>query len=717
MLLANLILVANEALIPKWVLARMQRSSFPNWFGTIVGEISTRRNLRGDHVRLPHPMPARACAIIVLCLAAAGLLALPLWAQSEEAGVVRGWSYQVNGVPHDWSHHHLVFSNPGTEGEALANGTYDGWLKIVNEPRYIMQQLQRRAPAQAPAAEDVARIYAAAEFDFTLRSSIRILPPSPPELRPDPALHRDWSSAIYAAAVMPNTYPAKYTFNPIGAATCATDYVVYPTGASGSGTAATIVAYSNLYTTTCTAPVPSVYWAYNTGTGDTVTTSPVLSGDGTKVAFIQSTASTMSLVVLKWKASTGTLAAPSTPTTATNITTCTAPCMSVTTVSATLADTYSSPFYDYNNDVIYVGDNGSHLYKIAGVFNGTVSPTVTSVTLNATAYDVASPVYELVSGCVFVGDSEGYLYSVSSGVAGSVCTGGSFALFGHSELLGDGAANEGIFDAALVDSSAQMVYAFVTDSAAIGSCAAGDNCIVQFKTTTITSGSTTAAPNNEEPLGTGAASDNLYAGTFDNVYYVSSTPASPSGNLYVVGNTGATAGPGNLYRIPIASNVMSAAATTTGLGNDHNIWATPVTEFCNNGASACTSNGTATTAGTDYIFFSAYHVAEGSCTSTRGRGCVIAWNVTTPTATALSSEAMVPFPAATTGTDLGCWGTGAFIIDNAGTGTGESQVYVIGFGNPAGAAEAANSPSTTPGTCNTVTGETLYAVQDSQSAI
>ena len=28
MLLASLILVANEALIPKWVLARMQRSSF-----------------------------------------------------------------------------------------------------------------------------------------------------------------------------------------------------------------------------------------------------------------------------------------------------------------------------------------------------------------------------------------------------------------------------------------------------------------------------------------------------------------------------------------------------------------------------------------------------------------------------------------------------------------------------------------------------------------
>ncbi len=72
-----------------------------------------------------------------------------------------------------------------------------------------------------------------------------------------------------------------------------------------------------------------------------------------------------------------------------------------------------------------------------------------------------------VSGCVFVGDTEGYLYSVSSGVAGTVCTGATFALSGQSENLGSGGANEGIFDGPLVDPVAETVYVFVADSGAL----------------------------------------------------------------------------------------------------------------------------------------------------------------------------------------------------------------------------------------------------------
>jgi len=32
----------------------------------------------------------------------------------------------------------------------MHNGTLEHWLKIVNEPRYIMQQIKRRTPAQGP---------------------------------------------------------------------------------------------------------------------------------------------------------------------------------------------------------------------------------------------------------------------------------------------------------------------------------------------------------------------------------------------------------------------------------------------------------------------------------------------------------------------------------------------------------------------------------------
>ena len=47
------------------------------------------------------------------------------------------------GEPHDWTHHHLIFSNPGTAGDAVRNGTYGRWVKIVNDPRFKLQQRQR----------------------------------------------------------------------------------------------------------------------------------------------------------------------------------------------------------------------------------------------------------------------------------------------------------------------------------------------------------------------------------------------------------------------------------------------------------------------------------------------------------------------------------------------------------------------------------------------
>ena len=53
------------------------------------------------------------------------------------------------GLAGDWSHRHLIFSHLGTAEEALRNGTYDRWLKITGEPRYVMQQLRRREAGTA----------------------------------------------------------------------------------------------------------------------------------------------------------------------------------------------------------------------------------------------------------------------------------------------------------------------------------------------------------------------------------------------------------------------------------------------------------------------------------------------------------------------------------------------------------------------------------------
>jgi hypothetical protein len=398
---------------------------------------------------------------------------------------------------------------------------------------------------------------------------------------------------------------------------------------------------------------------------------------------------------------------------------CTAPCMTSLTFSGSYNDTYSAPFYDYaSDDALYVGDDSGNLHQFTGVFAG-IPTEATPVTLNSTAY-VSSPVYDPTSGCVFVGDSEGYLYSVSSGVAGSVCTGNSFALYGNSENLGDGGANEGILDGPLVDSTAGMVYAFITDSGAIGTCAAGDNCVVQFATSTITSGSMTAAPNSEEDLGTGGAGFYLYSGAFDNAYFLSLPASFPTGNLWVVGNTG-TAGGATLYRIPIAiaTNTMGTpVAAVTGLSTTDYAYPSPVTEFCNNGTTGCSVSG-----GTEYIYFSVYGstlTAHGTtCGASGVLGCVLDYNITgppwSPTLAGVYPVQGVP----TYETTEGCWVTGGFVIDNSATTTGASQVYFINLnGNEAG---GPTSGTYTSSACQTTTGSgtgnTIYAQQVSQSAL
>jgi len=802
-------------------------------------------------VRLPDPVAIRTYACAVLGLIVVTLLVVPVFAQHSGG----------NGIPQDWTHHYLVFSDPGTEEDALRNGTYDDWARIVNDRRYVAQQLRRRASVQGPAADIVARINAAARDEEA--AWVGIAPEGGPihglsrsPLLPKPAprvLQKDWSASILTGAVLPNMFPAKYTFNPIGAPNCATDYVVFPTGSTGSGTAATVVAYNNLYATTCSGTVPSVYWAYNTGAA-AVTTSPVLSGDGTQVAFIQVTSGGVaSLVLVKWNAgpvgrgvtgsvtsgstaftisagtltqadvgaqitgtgipandtiasvgssTSGTLATAATATEANEALTivaeaaatpavaptaasaaayhtCTAPCMFTLTLSGSPNDSFSSPFYDYGDDALYVGDNSSHLHKFTGVFSGT--PTeATSVTLNATAYDVASPVYDATSGCVFVGDNQGDLYKVNSGVAGSQCVSGTFSLNVTSEVLGNATAGQGIFDAPLVDSTAGTVYVFVAGSvgisrgvtgsvtsgstafsltagtltqADVGRVIAGTGIPAADKIATVTGGTTGtlttaatathagealtitsvtatdnaidqfatsfgagAAPNSAQDLGTGGANFNLLAGAFDNVYY-SSGSTTPSGNIYVVGNT-AAAGGGALFRVPIVSNVMEGAVSAVTVNSTHQVWATPITEFCNNGASACvvTTGGTCgagvtcTTSGTDYLFFSANRVSVGgSCTNATGDGCVLAYNVNTTTPS-LSSSLNLLFPDSAG--DNGCWGTSAFIIDNASTATGASQVYFVNFGQ--------NFPSAGTANCqdaNAHTGNTMDATQAAQSAL
>src|SRR5262249_55110874 len=131
-------------------------------------------------------------------------------------------------VPTDWSHNHVIYTQPVTQEQARIMG---------QDPRY-WQEGYRQGEAKAPKAEGSA-----------MMAETRA--PGP-----------DWSQNLGGtAAPGRGNYPAKFSFSS-ATANCGSaatpDYVVYTTGVIGSGSQASVVAFDNLYSG-CGGTVPSVY--------------------------------------------------------------------------------------------------------------------------------------------------------------------------------------------------------------------------------------------------------------------------------------------------------------------------------------------------------------------------------------------------------------------------------------------------------------------------
>ena len=616
---------------------------------------------------------------------------------------------EVQGLPDDWTHHHLVFSNPGTEQDAIQNGRYDEWLRIVNDPRYILQQLKRRSPAQGPAAEYVARMNempraqeAAAGEELAAPQSKDPTRPTASERDPRPraGLHRDWSMSLGSTGkVGAGQYPAKFSFFTTSTPNCANatspDYVVYNTGLAGSGTQATVVAYNNIYATTCSGAVPSIYWAYNTG--GTATLSPVISPSGDQIAYIQVSGTTASLVLLKWANSGGTVASPASITSVSNSSYrgTAAPCYTTITLNGSPNDTNSPPFYDYTDDIIYVGDNSGKLHKFTGVFSGTPAEVLTSGApwASVSANVLTGPVYDPVSTNVFVGDSGGYLYRVSTAAAVTASA--------HLTAAG----STGVVDGPIVDSTpaTPLVYVFVGDP----------DSVIQF--------SATFASGNggiSETIGSSATTTRLYAGSFDNIHYSGS---GTTGNLYACGYHTAGTVP-RLFTIPINSTFTGTVATVDTPASAA-ATCSPISEFLDTSASttlaAAITSTTATsisvTSGTGFatghyiqIDSEIMHITAGGGTTslTVARGQLGTTAATHASGAAVSDiHDWIYLSVTASGSDTGCTGaclynyavlttptaattgltatggTSGIIIDNTSTSTGASQIYFSSLSN------------------------------------
>lgn len=509
------------------------------------------------------------------------------------------------GMPQDWTQHHILFTRDGLlENPAL----------ISREPRVLHQAWQRW---QTPRAQDSVGA-AAGAFE-----------PAGPQ--------RDWNVPLNLGRVAPNMFPAKYSFDVGAPPNCLNDYVVFGLNHVGQNNQANLVAFSNIYSGTGPAGVcgtaPTILFAYNisTLTAGRILTSPVLSLDGTKIAFVESGnisgVSTSVFHVVTWATGPGNGTSPTGP--ARPGTGNTATMTSLTFASA--LDTRSSPWVDYKSDTAYVGADDGRIYKITNVFHGTPTlagaPWPVTISPNVRA---SAPVLDNRLGLLMVGSQNGTFYSINTGtgVVKSLVVGRS------------GGTNPGILAPPLVDVTTGTSFVVSSNDGTTG-------VLVQVNSATMTQMSK-ARIGLASKSGTAVS---LYQPAFSNGYF-----DSPGTSVVRLCGTGATdstpwqyafgftlvSGKWVLNTAPSfsAQLLTSTAARCTG-------W----TEFFNPNV-----NG-----GTDFFFFG----LTADCTGAGTSGCVVARN----------SDVSL------TKVDI-TGGSSGIVIDNYSTQAQAASIYFTGATTP-----------------------------------
>ncbi len=548
----------------------------------------------------------------------------------------------------DWTSRHVLFSDAGTLTNAMKSRS-DRWERIVNDPRYQMQQIRRDAPS--------ARLTTISDFHSTKPSRNKPSPPQPQKSK----IHQDWSVPIASTGfgVADWAYPAKYSFDPSASPSCGSDYVVYPVWENGASTQANIVGVNNLYSGTCAGTVPSVLFAYEVGTGQ-VYNSPTLSLDGTKIAFVESISGGSKFHVLTIDQSGN--AGCATDTSPCNGASYNAPAVpgvnnSAVDVAITMdggvSDTFSSPFIDYTHDIAYVGDDNGTLHKFTGVFHG----TPTEVTTNGWPMTIASgsmltsPTYDSGSQDIFLATqypgggaaaTTGTLYCVNAAAAtASFCSTSSIAV------------GTNIFDGPIVDSTWEQVFVTADDST--------DTNMILFQTPVNFGSSVT--------VDYGAAGTNHYIGAFDNAYYSSVS----TGHLYACGNQESAATP-VLFRIGFnSSGVMNGSPDSGSFAlvksgeSGAGVSCTALTEFYNVDQS------------TDYLFLGVeYYGFESGNPNCGGIACMMSFTLPTTSPFTFPSG-----PTATLTENYG-YAFSSIVVDNYSNESGASQVYFGNIGEGAG---------------------------------
>jgi hypothetical protein len=448
------------------------------------------------------------------------------------------------------------------------------------------------------------------------------------------------------------TFPAKYSFNVADTPSCANDFVVFPINAlTPSSSRANIVALDHLYVNTggtgaCgTAIAPTVRWAYYVPSGGPVKTSPVLSLDGTKVAFIESVTggAVFSVLTPGTPNPAGTVGAPLDATSVITRLVYT-PAQTGCTGPSGAANTRSSPFVDYTTDTAYVGADNGYIYKITGVFNGT--PAVTACAQVTTGNSMlTSPVYDPTAQRVFVADGApaSSLYAFST----NLVTKDTIA-----PAIGT------ITDGPIVDGTNSFVYVFGGVSTQAGKVAQ-----VPWTGTSFSSWGTAKSFT----IGGGAnSSGTIRSGAFDDAYFDATGPKGGHGHLYLCGYQSTTDANG-INRAGLWGFTFSAASSSGtltaglfGVGVSNTNLSPAITGAAPASCSPITSfkNGSV-----DRMFVSTTVASSANYSFEMWTLPTIGLVVGSTPSAKLYSDTYY------TG------GTSGIIVDNQGTGTDQSNVY------------------------------------------
>ena len=552
-------------------------------------------------------------------------------------------------VVQDWSHRHLIFGG---------GGSLEALVAAARDPRARNQWLLRNH-GLFQATRDSNRNSDPFALD---RESGRFDDPfgiieqgkKGKGPRRKEALDIDWAFSLGTTGGMAaGTFPAKYSFDVTQTPSCTNDFVVFPINATPSATQASIVALQNLYVNTggtgaCSGTAPTVRWAYYTNaSGGPVSTSPVLSLDGTKVAFVEGLATEAGGAVFSvlTPGIGGTVGAPLD---ATSVITRLAYTNAPTACSASTAanNTRSSPFVDYTgNGTAYVGADNGYLYKIQPVF-GTGTPAVTACVLVTDASILTSPVYDPTAQRVFIADgaAASSLYAFST----NLVTRDTIA-----PAIGT------ITDGPIVDGTNRFAYVFGGVSGQAGNLAQ-----VQWAANPFTAWGT---PTTTRSLSGGTSSTGtIRSGAFDDAYFTGSGPRGnpSSGYLYACGYGGLSGNASNRVGLFGYAFAPSTGVLKAGFGPNQALSpltgstaapasCSPITSFKNGSVDRMFVSTTATTPTIAYTFEM--------------------WPIGIPLAVYSTIDntggAAITVDTAYSG------GTSGIIVDNQGTGKDQSSVY------------------------------------------